>query len=576
MGKIVTIDPVTRIEGHLRVDIAVADGKISDAWSVASMFRGIEQILVGKDPNEAWVFAQRFCGVCTTVHAIASVRAVENALDLEIPLNAQLIRNLVIAAHSVFDHISHFYHLSALDWVDIESATKADPAAAAKTAQLISPSWKGNSKAEFQGVKERLKGVLNSGQPGIFSNGYWGHKAMRLTPELNLMAAVHYLQAFDYQRKINEVVGILGSKTPHIQNLAVGGVANAIDLNEETALNMTTLLKVKSYFDSVRNFVNNVYFPDVCAIMSQYMPWAEYGKGVNDFLAAPEFPVDTKGAEFIMNGGTVIDGKVRAGKGFGDSYIEENVTESIARSWYDGEWDKHPYKESTEPILAEFDRNKKYSWSKSPRFNGRRMQTGPVAQVLSSYMLNDKLTIKYLEKFRKTLNAVGAATGVKSAANLDMKGLINALPSTMGRHGSRVIRCATVLEMALQSWDLLVDNIGKGDLDIVNKPVYPKGEIKGFSLHEAPRGTLSHWVVIENGKIKNYQAVVPSTWNLCPKDKENNPGPTEASLIGNPVDDPKKPLEALRTLHSFDPCMACAVHAFNPEGKAIGKADSRV
>ncbi len=576
MGKIVTIDPVTRIEGHLRVDIKVNDGKVVDAWSAGSMFRGIEQILIGRDPGEAWVFTQRFCGVCTTVHAIASVRAVENALNLEVPINAQMIRNLVMAAHSVFDHITHFYLLSALDWVDVTSAAKADPAAAAKVAQLISPSWHGNSTAEFKAVKEKINGVLASGQLGIFNNGYWGHEAMRLTPELNLMAVAHYLQAFEYLRKVNEVVGLLGSKTPHIQNLAVGGVANAIDLNEETALNMTTLLKVKGYLDAARDFVNNVYFKDVCAIMSQYMPWASYGKGVTDMLAVPEFPVDTTGSRFIMSGGSIVDGSVTAVKGFGDTYFEQNVTESVAHSWYEGEWEKHPYKESTEPNFTGFDHDGKYSWVKSPRFGGRRMQVGPAAQVLSSYMLDDPLTIKYVDRFLKTVNTLGTATGVSSAATLNEAALLDALPSTMGRHGARVIRCAAILDMALTNWNMLVENIGKGDTTICNPPVYPKGEIQGFGIHEAPRGALSHWIVIEDGKIKNYQAVVPSTWNLCPRDKDGNHGPTESSLIGNPIADQHQPLEALRTLHSYDPCMACAVHTFDPKGNRIGKANARV
>lgn len=576
MSKIITIDPVTRIEGHLRVDIKVKDGHVVDAWSAGSMFRGIEQILLGKDPGEAWVFAQRFCGVCTTVHAMASVRAVENALDLEIPINAQMIRNMIVAAHSVFDHISHFYMLSALDWVDVTSAAKADPKAAAKVAQLISPAWKLNSEAEFSAVKDKINGILSSGQLGIFTNGYWGHKAMRLTPELNLMAVAHYLQSFDYLRKVNEVVGLLGSKTPHIQNLAVGGVANAIDLDQETALNMTTLLKVKGFFDAARDFVNQVYFPDVCAIMSQYMPWAGHGIGVTDMLAFPEFPMDTRGEEFLAKGGTVIEGKVAPVKGFGDSYIEKNVAESVAHSWYDGDWELHPYKQATEPSYTGFDHDGKYSWVKSPRFDGRRMQVGPAAQVLSSYMLKDPLTMKYVKLFVNNVNAIGAATSVSSAANLSMNGFLKAVPSTMGRHGARVIRCASVLDLALSNWNKLVENIGSGDLTVCNPPVYPKGQVQGFGMHEAPRGALSHWVVIEDGKLTNYQAVVPSTWNLCPRDKDGNPGPTEASLIGNPVENMHEPLEALRTVHSFDPCMACAVHAFDPEGKEIGNGKTRI
>ena len=576
MNKIITIDPVTRIEGHLRVDIAVANGKVTDAWSSGTMFRGIENILTGRHPGEAWTFTQRFCGVCTTVHAIASVRAVENALNLEVPINAQMIRNLLMAGHAIFDHISHFYHLSALDWVDVASAAKADPAAAAKVAQIISPVWERNSVAEFRSVKEKIQGVLSSGQLGIFSNGYWGHKAMRLTPELNLMAVAHYLQALEYQRKINEVVALLGGKSPHIQNLAVGGVANPIDLNEEASVNMTTLLKVKGYFEAVQGFVQHAYFNDVCAIMSQYMPWAEYGKGVNDFLAVPEFPTDTAGKHFTMRAGTVINNEVVDVRGFKDSYIEDNISECIARSWYDGDWDLHPYRETTDPKPGDFDPKGKYSWVKSPRFNGKRMQVGPAAQVLSSYLLSDALTVKYVKKFADTVNAIGRATNVSSAANLTVEDLVKALPSTLGRHAARVIRCAAIQDMALSHWKMLVENIGTGDTSIYNPPEYPKGECHGVGMHEAPRGALTHWIVIEDGKIKNYQAVVPSTWNLCPRDDKGLLGPTESALIDNPIADSTQPLEALRTLHSFDPCMSCAIHAFSPEGKTLGSANARI
>jgi hydrogenase large subunit len=305
------------------------------------------------------------------------------------------------------------------------------------------------------------------------------------------------------------------------------------------------------------------------------MPWAEYGKGVNNFLAVPEFPLDTKGELFEMMGGTVIDGKVKGITSFNDEYFEKNVTESIAHSWYDGNWDKHPYDETTEPAYTKYDTADKYSWVKSPNFNGNMMQVGPAAQVLSSYMLNDKLTKKFAGQFLNNVQAIGKATGVSSAANLTEQNLVNALPSTLGRHGARAIRAACIMDMALKHWDLLVTNIGNGDKTIYNRPEFGTGEHRGFSIHEAPRGALSHWVVIKNGKIENYQAVVPSTWNFSPRDSNNMPGPCESSLVGNPIADEQAPLEALRTVHSFDPCLACAVHAFNPEGKETGSAKTR-
>ena len=561
MGKIVTIDPITRIEGHLKIDIEVENGKVTNAWSSGTMFRGIELILQGRDPREAWMFTQRFCGVCTTVHAIASVRAVENALKLEIPKNAQFIRNLIMSAHSIHDHIVHFYHLTALDYVDVVSATKADPTAAAKLIQQFSP-WHRNTAAEFKAVQDKVKAVVASGQLGIFSKGYWGHKAMKLPPEVNLIAVAHYLQALEYQRKINDCVGILGSKTPHIQNLAVGGVANAINLDNETGLNMTRLLKVKNFFDEVRDFVNQVYLIDVAAVGGFYLDWAGYGAGVTNYLAVPEFPTDEKGTQFDAMGGVIMDGnlaKVKAITSFNDPYFEDNVKESIARSWYDGDWSKHPYEETTDVKYTDYDRDGKYSFVKAPRFMDKPMQVGPLAQVLSAYALGDERTKKYVGA---TVDAIKAVHGVSVP--------LSALHSTLGRVAARAIRCAVINDMALKHWNDLVNNLASGDTEYYNKPVFPKGEIQGFGFHEAPRGTLSHWVVIEDGKIKNYQAVVPSTWNAGPRDAEGQKGPYEASLIGNPIADPEKPLEALRTIHSFDPCLACAIHAFDPDGNKLG------
>src|SRR5512137_1897757 len=322
MSKRITIDPVTRIEGHLRVDFDVDGGKIGKAWSSGTMWRGIETILQGRDPREAWIFTQRICGVCTTVHSVASVRAVENALNLQIPLNAQLIRNLVIVAHALHDHIVHFYQLCALDWVDVVSALKADPAKSAAIAQSLSE-WPGNSVQEFRAVQERLKEFVAKGQLGIFTNGYWGHPAMKLSPEVNLLAVAHYLQALDVQRKANQAVAILGSKTPNIQNLAVGGVANAINLDSPAALNMEKLYQVKTLLDEVTQFVQQVYVPDVCAIGGMYADWLKYGAGVTNYLAVPDLPLDAKATRFDLPGGVIWNGDlagVKAITSFDDAY----------------------------------------------------------------------------------------------------------------------------------------------------------------------------------------------------------------------------------------------------------------
>jgi len=558
----ITIDPVTRIEGHLRIDAEVDGGVVRKAWSSGQMFRGIERILQGRDPREAWLFTQRFCGVCTTVHAIASVRAVENALQLEVPLNAQYIRNLILSAHAMHDHIVHFYHLSALDWVDVTSALKGDPGKTAQLAESLS-TWKGNSKMQFTAVRDKLKGFVDSGQLGIFQNGYWGHPAMKLSPEVNLLAVSHYLEALEQQRKINQVVAILGGKTPNIQNLAVGGVANAINLDNQATLNMEKLFRVKDIIDEIQDFIQQVYFVDVCAIGAMYADWLGHGKGVTNYLSVPDLPLDTKGTQFDFPGGVIMNAdlaKVEEIKTFQEPLFRENVTESIARAWYDGNWSKHPFEEETEPKYTKFEDDGKYSWVKAPRFKGNPMQVGPLAQVLSGIALGHKPTVKWATK---TLETAGGIANTKLTPAV--------LHSTLGRHAARMIRTQVIAELAQKHWNLLVNNIAKGDTAIFNEPVFPKGEQRGFGFHEAPRGTLSHWVVIQDGKIANYQAVVPSTWNAGPRDEKDQPGPYEASLVGNPVADATRPLELIRTVHSFDPCLACAIHTVNVEGTEIAK-----
>jgi hydrogenase large subunit len=562
MATHITVDPVTRIEGHLRIDAEVEGGVVRKAWSSGQMFRGIERILQGRDPREAWLFTQRFCGVCTTVHAIASVRAVENALKLEVPLNAQYIRNLILAAHAMHDHIVHFYHLSALDWVDVVSALKADPAKTAQLADSIS-SWPGNSRLKLQAVQDRVKGFVEAGQLGIFTNGYWGHPAMKLAPEVNLLAVAHYLEALEYQRKVNQVVAILGGKTPNIQNLAVGGVANAINLDNQATLNMEKLYHIKSILDEIQSFIEQVYFVDVCAIGAMYPDWLGYGRGVTNYLAVPDLPLDTKGTEFDLPGGTIMDGdlgSVRRIASFEEPYFKDNVSECIAHAWYDGNWTRHPWEEDTVPKYTKYDSNAKYSWVKAPRFQGKPMQVGPLAQVLVGFALGHALTVKWATKALDTASAV-AKTKLTPAV----------LHSTLGRHAARMIRTAMISELAQKHWTLLAGNIGKGDTAIFNPPTFPKGEQRGFGFHEAPRGTLSHWIVIQDGKIANYQAVVPSTWNAGPRDEKEQLGPYEASLIGNPVADAERPLELIRTIHSFDPCLACAIHTFDPAGNEIVK-----
>ncbi|MBT0959806.1 nickel-dependent hydrogenase large subunit [Denitromonas iodatirespirans] len=560
MSQRITIDPVTRIEGHLRVDVEVNDGRVSKAWASGQMWRGVENILTGRDPRDAWAITQRICGVCTTVHAIASVRAVENALNLEIPVNANSIRNLIILAHAIHDHIVHFYHLSALDWVDVTSALKADPAKTSALAESLS-NWSGNSKHEFAKVKERLTGFVGTGQLGIFTNGYWGHPAMKLTPEVNLLAVSHYLQALEVQRYASKIVSVLGSKSPHIQNVAVGGVANPLALDAQSVLTMERLLAVKEWIGKLDDFVKNVYLVDVAAIGAFYPEWTQVGRGITDYLCVPDIPLDGKGETFAIPGGHIAGGDLSTFKAintFHDKYFLDGVSEAVKHSWYDykGGNDKslHPYEGETTPNYTDFQDEGKYSWLKSPTFYGKPMQVGPLARVLAGLAAGHEPTARYATA---TLERVSSIAGIKVG--------LDAMHSTIGRHAARAVACAVQVDELAAQWDRLVDNMGKGDLTTFNPPTFPKGEQRGVGFHEAPRGVLSHWVVIKDGKIDNYQCVVPTTWNAAPRNEHDAPGAYEACLLDNPVADPEQPLEVLRTVHSFDPCLACAVHILDTE-----------
>lgn len=565
----ITIDPITRIEGHLRIDCEVEDGKVTNAWASGQMWRGIELILQGRDPREAWLFTQRICGVCTTVHAIVSVRAVENALNMEVPLNAQYIRNLIMAAHGVHDHIVHFYHLAGLDWVDIVSALKADPAATAKLGQSLS-NYTRNSVQEIKAMQDKLAAFVGTGQLGVFASGYWGHPAMTLPPEVNLLAAVHYLQALEYQRSANKIVSILGAKTPHIQNLAVGGVANPINPESQSTLTIERLYAVKAEIDKIGEFVNEVLTPDVGAIGALYADWTQYGKGITNYLSVPDMPLDTKGTQFELPGGYIDNGDIAGFKpitDYQDEFFRDGVKEGVKHAWYEyegGDQARHPWDGQTNPKYTDFQDDGKYSWVKSPTFYDKRAQVGPLANIFAMYAAGHEPTKRHTDRLIAIASKVAG-----SQIPLD------ALHSTIGRTAARAVRAAVLYESLRNQWQLLMDNIAKGDFDTYNRPVFPKGEIRGFGFHEAPRGTLSHWTVIEDGKIKNYQAVVPTTWNAGPRDDNDQIGPYEASLLDNPVADPEAPLEVLRTVHSFDPCLACAIHMVDDKRRPIVRVKAR-
>jgi len=560
MTSRITIDPISRIEGHLRIDAEVDSGFVSKAWASCTMWRGIENILIGRDPREAWLFAQRFCGVCTTVHAMASVRAVEDALKLQIPPNAQYIRNLILIHHALHDHIVHFYHLSALDWIDIMQIPKADPVKTSALAEGLS-SWTRNSPQEMKSAQDKVKALAASGQLGIFANGYWGHPAMHLPPEVSLLGFAHYLQALEFQRKACQVVAILGGKTPHIQNLTVGGVANAIDLDSLGTLTMDRLVMIRSLIDEILPFVYQVYLPDVCAIAGMYPEWFDIGAGVQNYMAVPDLP-DGSGSNFDLPGGVVFSGDLNVVKTFktaADEEFRQAVTEDSTHAWYKG-GALHPWKGETNPEYTDFQDNGKYTWVKAPRYQGRPMQVGPLSNILVGYAQGHALTRKWADL---------ALDRISSAAKRKMTP--DKLQSTMGRYAARAIRSAMLADLAVKHCELLTNNILAGDVTTHNPPRFPKGEIEGVGTHEAPRGTLSHWVVVKNAKLSNYQAVVPTTWNASPRDSQGNIGPYEASLMRNPVADPERPLELLRTVHSFDPCMACACHTFDPSGREIAR-----
>jgi hydrogenase large subunit len=412
-------------------------------------------------------------------------------------------------------------------------------------------------------VRDKLKRFVDSGQLGPYASGYWGHPAMKLSPEVNLLAATHYVQGLEVQRTANQIVTILGSKSPHIQNLAVGGVANPINPESQSTLTLERLFAVKALIDKLGDFIHNAMMTDTAAVGAMYAEWTKYGAGVTNYLSVPDLPLDTKGTKFELPGGYVPGdlAKFKAITTYQDAFFRDGVKEAVKHSWYEysgGKSALHPYDGETTPKYTDFQENGKYSWVKAPTFHDVRAQVGPLANVLAMYAAGHEPTKRHLTKLVDVASKV-AGSPIP----------LTALHSTIGRIAARTVRCAVLHEALQNQWQLLVDNIAKGDFTTFNRPVFPKGEVRGFGYHEAPRGVLSHWVVIKDGKIDNYQCVVPSTWNAGPRDDTDAPGPYEASLVDNPVADPKLPLEVLRTVHSFDPCLACAVHMVDEDRNPI-------
>jgi hydrogenase large subunit len=562
MARIV-VDPVTRIEGHLRIEAEVNGGAVSDAWSSGTMFRGIEMILRGRDPREAWIWTQRICGVCTTVHALTSVRAVEDALGIEVPANASLIRNIIGASQYVQDHVIHFYHLHALDWVDVTLALKADPGKTSQLAESISP-WPKSSRAYFKAIQDRVKALVESKQLSLFSSGYWGHPAYHLPPEANLLAVAHYVEALEFQRDYIRIHAVLGGKNPHLQTYLVGGMSTAMDPNEPQAtINPERITFLAELASKAQAFVDQVYIPDVLAVAGFYRDWFGRGEGLGNFLSYGDFPQGgiKDPSRFYLQRGAIFNhdlSKVYA-------VDPANVTEYVTHSWYqyaDGDQNpKHPYEGETspkytgpKPPFEHLEVEQKYSWLKAPRYQDHAMEVGPLSRMLVGYASGHAEVKAAVDGVLAKLNAPATA-----------------LFSTLGRIAARAIE-AHVMAGQVSKWVAeLGDKLGHGDLRVHNgdkwdPDTWPK-DAQGFGFHEAPRGSLGHWVQIEDKKIKNYQCVVPTTWNAGPRDGKGQRGAYEASLLKTPIADPERPLEILRTIHSFDPCLACAVHVVDGQGR---------
>ncbi len=589
-GRRIVVDPVTRIEGHMRCEVNVDDNNvIRNAVSTGTMWRGLEVILRGRDPRDAWAFVERICGVCTGCHALASVRAVENALDIRIPQNAHLIREIMAKVLQWHDHVVHFYHLHALDWVNPVNALKADPKATSALQQLVGPNHPMSSPGYFRDVQNRLKRFVESGQLGIFKNGYWDNPAYKLSPEADLMATTHYLEALDLQKEIVKIHTIFGGKNPH-PNYMVGGVPCAINIDGDLAagapLNMERLNFVKQKIDEAYEFSKNVYLPDVIAIATFYKGWL-YGGGLSatnvmDYGDYPKVNYDKSTDQ--LKGGVILNGNWNEVLPL-DASDPEQIQEFVAHSWYkypdeakglhpwDGVTDHNfvlgPNLVGTRTDIKQIDESAKYSWIKSPRWRGHAVEVGP----LSRYILNYAQGNGYVtEQINSSLAAFNALAGTSLTPK-------QALPSTIGRTLARALEAHYCAEMMREDWYALIANIKNGDTATANvekwdPATWPK-EAKGYGLVAAPRGANGHWIQIKDGKIANYQCIVPTTWNGSPRDPSGNIGAFEASLLNTPMERPDEPVEILRTLHSFDPCLACSTHVMSEDGRELAKVTVR-
>lgn len=559
MSKRVVIDPITRIEGHLRIEVEVDENNvIQKAWSSSTLWRGIEVILKGRTPMDVGLIVQRICGVCTYSHYRCGTEAVENALGVQIPLNAKYLRSLMQASLYMHDHIVHFYHLHGLDWVDVVSALSADPALAAQVALKYTDNPINAGEGDLSAVQERVKGLVETGKLGPFANAYWGNGTYRFTPEQNLIALSHYLKALEVQRVAAEMLAIFGGKSPHPQSIVVGGVTSVRDM-----LSPARLQEWKQKHAIVNDFIIRAYKADIVMAAEAFgsEPSVLGGVNVKNFLATDDFLLGD--GQYLFNQGVIMNGDLAGVSDLNPDLIKEDVT----HSWYKAGGPQHPYDGTTVPDYTGFverdtvygklptvNGDGKYSWVKSPRYQGEPFEVGPLACLLVNYARGNQIV-------------VNAVNGLLSATGLP----IEALFTTLGRTAGRMLQTVIVAEESLKTFDALLTNMQSDESTYTKPEIDPNKEYVGHSMIEAPRGMLSHWIRIKGGKVENYQAVVPTTWNAGPVDMQGNMGPYEASLIGLQLEDPAKPLEVIRIIHSLDPCMACAVHVMDFKGTNLGE-----
>ncbi|WP_044406097.1 nickel-dependent hydrogenase large subunit [Thiomicrospira microaerophila] len=548
----IIIDPVTRIEGHLRIEVELDEHNIvNQAWASGQLFRGIETILKGRDPRDTGLIAQRICGVCTNVHYRASISAVEQAYQIEIPRNAEIVRNLVTLALFVQDHLVHYYHLHSLDYVDVVSALSADPKAASEQAHQWHSHPYQCSQSDLAASQQKLTQFVQAGRLGLFANGYWGHSAYKFSPEQNLIHMHHYLEALRIQREISKAIAIFAGKTPHPQNLVVGGVTSVMDMLNPQRMN-DYLFIIKD----AREFIKRAYMPDMKMLVSAYRDSikAGEGRGHGHFMSSGGYrlfnnePLFAQGVVFDHQFDQVAD------------FDPVNITEEAARSWYADNEPRSPYAQTTEPEYTDLNDDGslktegKYSWIKSPRYQGKAMEVGPAARMIIGYLRDAPLIKPYVDDFMQTC---------------DLE-LID-FSSSIGRNAARAIEAELTCDAIFAFASELIENIKYYDETTWTQYVFEDlpTSAQGAGIFEVPRGTLAHFVRIDEAKVANYQAVVPTTWNASPKDGQNQPGPYEASLIGIHLADPQNPLEVLRVVHSFDPCLACAVHVIDAQGSEL-------